>query len=430
MIRGLSQRLVPALLAAIALALPAAADEQVHALVERLQPALEPGAAAPTLSVGPDAIPALALLLDEGWIAAEWRSDGGPGVRLTTGLDEALLAALAAQPLVELRAFLGARAAAAPPPSEDQRRTALRVLARAGNAADVELLIELAAPPAEETGVPATRRRLLEQALGEVVARDPDAAWRVRERFARVDGSLLSSLVRGVAQAEADVALRALADLLTRRQTADPLLLAELGKVAERVSPPADELVLAAVRACLDSPPCAVLAAQALGALEDCDSAAVLIELLEVEDPNVAAAAGGALERIFGRGPRGARAWREWHAAELRWWNKESVVCFRELRSTDAAEAASAIRRVAGHRIYRHELATALAHCLTRREPDLVRLACGALADVGSAAAVPALIEALSHVDPEISAAAHAALQRITGRDLPPDPEAWSRATA
>ena len=404
-------------------------------LVALVQPCLPPAevdaAALETLAQGLAArgvrTPELARLLEEGLITAPARTDGGPRALLPPAVAEVLTGALCARPSAELSAHYGRLAGERP--SDAARDLGLRVLGASGQASDLTLLMYLASPPAGESGVPRRRRLAFETALAEVLSRHPGTVTSAGALFEDAESSLVTPLVRAVASVETPQALRVLTGCLSRRAGFNPLLLSEITQLAERVPHPVDEYVLSGVRLHLDSarPGETILAANALGALEDYDAVPRLIGLLEAEDTNLRAAGSRALERVTLRSfGADAAAWARWYEDELDWWVHRSGRAFADLRSRDPHRTLSAVREVSERRMFRPELADELVGCLSRSEVEVVLVACRALGDLRSEVAVPELVRSLSHRDARVSAAALQSLRAITGLDHPADPEAWS----
>ncbi len=426
-------RVPAAALAALLLVLPCSAaggakDGEAAELLFAAMEAEEPdrGALRGGLrALGPDAIPELFGILAEGAV----RNEAGETRALTAAFDAAVLAVLTGQPLGLLRDFLDTVSASQAP--EPERRTAMRVLAEVGTEQDILLLIHLASPPAEEVGVPRSRRAVFEDSLGRILEREPKGAWALRSHFSDSEASLLAPMVRRIGALGTEDALHVLSTLLSRVGEADPIVLSEIAKIGDEVPHPVDEFVLTNVRSHLrgNDSTTVRLAMQALASLEDYDAAAALVQCLEHEDQNIRDTAGDALRKITSRNFRTEyRKWDTWYRDEMQWWTKESAACFRDLSSRDSTKALRAILEIGQHGMYRHELAQALAPVLERREPELVILACSTLGHFRSHGVVASLVDLLDHRDEEISSAAWSALKRITGRELPPDREQWSAA--
>jgi HEAT repeat protein len=80
-------------------------------------------------------------------------------------------------------------------------------------------------------------------------------------------------------------------------------------------------------------------------------------------------------------------------------------------------------------RLRRDELVERLVQLLADDDPGLRAMTCHVFAQLGSPAAVPALIERLSDVESTVANAAHGALGTLTRLDLPPEPAVWLAAT-
>jgi HEAT repeat protein len=119
--------------------------------------------------------------------------------------------------------------------------------------------------------------------------------------------------------------------------------------------------------------------------------------------------------------------WRQWYRTEQGWRSSEAARALADLGGDETA-AEPAVRSLAQHPLYRHELAPALAPALRHTSAAVRRLACDALARLGSWTAVDALVRALDDADPSVAEAAHAALVRLTGWDQPHRSEAWRLA--
>ena len=423
------------LLASIGAAPGAAeSEDSFQAVVEQVQPFLLAEANAAQLTPiltrgGPDAIPDMARLLDQGRMLAAWRTDGGPTVTFSTEVDAALIAAIAAQPRHEVLAYLESVSAAFA--DEGPRRTAMRVLAEIGKSPDVQLLVHLASPPPESAGVPRSRRLVFEEALCRILDRDPEGKWVLKRIFTNIEASLLGPVVRSISTDASAETLSVLAGLLGRAEGVDALILLHVAKLGEAVPQPIDEGTLGNVRFRLSDSDrfVAALAIRAIASLGDYESIPNLISHVAGEDELLCEAADRALERIsmrtFHADPR---AWEGWYTEETDWWARESVRCFKEINSTDSAVAIRAIREASTRRLYRHDLSRAIAPGLDRQEPEAVRLTAATLGALGSRTALQDLIRALDRSDPVIVSAALAALQRITRLELPADPELWKDA--
>jgi hypothetical protein len=418
-----------AVLATAVLALPTLAAARDGSAVQ--------AAIAARLERGPDALeadlarmgtPAIAPLFDvlaQDAVPAEWGS-GEADVALSADARAAVLGALAAMPLGSLREHL-ALVAAEPDRGERRVGAALAVLDRAGTARDVALCARLAAPLEPGALVPRARRTEFERTLLAIAARDVGTGAALRGVFRELEPSLLAPAVRCIAAGSPAEAIELLASLLDRVAAIDGLLLVEIARVGALVPRPIAGQVLAAVRPSLGSNDVneVLLAARALGGLDDFDAVPRLIVLLEANDERIREAADEALQRMTGRTFRSsARAWGTWYSAELEWWQGADRT-LAQVKHADPAVALAALHQISGHRIHRHEIARAVATVLERPERELGLVACSILRSLASRAAVPALVRALAHGDADVAAAALKALRTLTGSSYAADDPAW-----
>lgn len=373
------------------------------------------------------AVPLLIGMLEEGVLPPTGGAEAGDAVLLPSELEQVLLGALWAQPVSSLVPHL--ESIAANDGSDAARVTGMRVLAGVGRASEVELLVHLASPPAGETSVPVVRRDAFEQALTEMLERDPGGVWALRDLFTGLAEGLLAPVVRAIGSLETPDALHALSGLLGRVHLADSILLAEITRLGEVVPHPINEYVLAQVRRHLVSrdPILVRHAMLASGSLEDYEAIPALLEVLDSPDHGLRETARGALRQISDRDFRTSqRAWEHWYGSEVRWWEAEASACFARLDHHDPAVALRAVLEVGNHRIFRHRLAEELGRMLSRHEPEVLILACSTLEQLGSESAVTALLRVMENRNVPVREAAWRALRTITGRDLPLDPAAWA----
>lgn len=334
---------------------------------------------------------------------------------ISDDLERALVEAVSRAPRADLVRFLDQLSARETTPAEVE--VALRILALAGEASELELARRLAVRHASEAGAPMPVRQAFEAAYGSIARRDPRAlqsAWRL---YQDVDRTLADALIRALGTLEGPAAVGALAGLLGTRRELDLRVLGELARVARSLPLPAPGPVREAVRPYLnDADPALQRAAcRASLALQDVDALPIWIELLDGER-ELARAAHEALQRLTRKALRPDPAqWEQWHRRELAEWRLADGRAAGVL-SRDRAVAVESILALGRTRLFRHDAARMVAAGLERPEPDLVRLCCQVLGELGSPAGESALRSATAHDDEGVRAAAALALERLRAR--------------
>lgn len=334
---------------------------------------------------------------------------------------DAALAALAAVPPAELREGLEVVAERGDEPERDAALLAAGVV---GDGEHLTLIVQLATP-AHGARSHALEARL-EAAVGALLERRPAAARRVGDAFGAAGAYLRPALLRALGRLPAELELETLVELLADPDGDEVAVLLALARCAPR-APPADERLRAHVRASLRGGDPRVLqaAARAVAALEDDGALADLVALLSAEAP-VPAAARDALRRLAGVDLGERRGvWEGWLRAERAWWREHGARAGELLAGPDPAAAARVVRELAHRRVDRAGAAAALAVGLRRDEPELVRLACAALGQLGERRALPELRSLLDHEDPTVREAAARAARRLETPD--PGPETARR---
>jgi len=366
-------------------------------------------------------------LLAEGRIPADWSREADAPAALGPDSLVALRGALGKVPIEELRPFF--ETVVADEPRLDRRQVCVETLGALGTRRDLRLVIDLATPADELVRVlPRSLRKAYEGALRAILARDPAGLGSLQDVFAHLHPGLGSATIDALGDVPAEAALTTLVALLGTVRELDAYLLTTIAKLGPSVRLPVGEDVLARVRGFLSSPDPALVqaAVRASGRLEDYDAIPTLLEMLTQGDQNQRTSAHVALGDITGLPLRAdVRIWRAWYDSESLWWQVESAGVFRDLEEPDELRVSGAINEVTRQRLYRHERASALLPVLDRDQPELVVMACRSLAQVGSRVAVPRLVLALEHPDWNIRRAAWTALVRITGKELPPEADAW-----
>lgn len=289
----------------------------------------------------------------------------------------------------------------------------------------------LASPKSKEQRPHRAAVKALEQTLSARLRAHPNEALSLEEHVTDGHPGLVQSIVRAAGRAPSTETLDFLLWVLSEKPELDLLILAELGRVTiTSGSQPTIELerrvdsFLSSTRSALRRE-----AALVAGRLELFNSVPRLIGLLSDENGGVADNALWALERItnerLGLGPE---RWSRWHRRELAWWSLEARTAFEALRSSDPTEISRGLRQLSGHNHFRHAISEEIALVLNCEEGFLVAQACAALCALRSPVALEPLRQALLHDSKSAPLAAWEALKALTGRDLPPNPEAWAQA--
>jgi HEAT repeat protein len=337
----------------------------------------------------------------------------GPERALERTEEAALAQALASFGTGPLRPFLRRRLGADAPGEE--RLAALYVLARVGTSDDVSLL------RAAVQGFGPGLTDALQEACTGVLGRDPRALERLRRWMLEAPLESATALAHALGRSAGPPALSALASSLGFRTELDPELLAEIAPLAARAPKPLEEDVLEPIEDALQGSDEQVLraAALALGHAQHLEALPRLVELLKHENRGVRAAAEWALEHGTGLrfGADGER-WLAWLRAERAWLEKNGPRLRAELHARAAEVAIRALAELSCHRWRRHELALAAVVGLEHESPLVRRLACTALARIGSRAAAAGLRRALDDEDESVARAARQALEAL-GLDAP-----------
>ncbi len=374
---------------------------EVAAILREAERVPPPGAsvlASQLARLGKDAIPDLLSVLAHGL------EEGGPPGALE---QDALLQALASFGAPSIRAVAEARLRSEAPPED--RGALLRVLGRVGSSQD----IALARRAAECGGADGLEPAILEAIAG-ILQRDPRGVEPVRRWILESTPDLGTTVVRAAGASGCGAALPMLAGLLGYRSILDPVLISEIGRIADGAPKPIDRAVTEPVAGFLDGddPQLVREAALALGRAEDCDSAEQLIALLGHEDRGVREAVSWALERSTGMRFRGdAVRWSSWLRVESLWFEQEGPKLPYRLRSQELGIAARALGQISQHRYRRHQLAQEAGAALENESASVRALACLTLARLASSAAIPALREALEDPDDSVIRAATGALK-------------------
>ena len=339
---------------------------------------------------------------------------------------EEVLAALAASDRAKVLAEVALLLAGTP--SAGEQTAAVRIFGACGDGRHVAALLEVAQRAGGAT--PTLRfREVVEKSLASLLVRVPAGFAELRQMWTSVPGELRGAALKAVGETRRPEALEFLQGVLRLDPDACDSVLGQVARLAPYAAGDTESLA-AEIRALLASqePGRPQAAAIALGALGDEDAVPPLVDLLASADAPTRGAASWALRRITGLDLRDHALWSAWLARERAWLPESAPHAFEMLASSRPEDATRAIRDVAGHRLARDLRSRKLAGALQHADAYVRHLAAEALAQSGSRAAAPALVEALADPTPAVADAALAALRAITGLELPPQADLWHAA--
>jgi hypothetical protein len=362
---------------------------------------------------------------------------GGPRLELDPSTQASLVACVRLWPAQEVLGELAAGLSAHASPAE--RLVALRLASATSDPACVPLAIQILAgldPVHLQSGPVQDAAEAAWYTLFQ--GRGGDAALGVLAgRLTSLDPALLPGLIRALARLERGAAVPLLERLEFTSPSLDAVLLEALG-----ATPPWDERVLDGsvarlLRRRLADEDAGVrrAAAMALARLRGGAAAPDLVALLADEpDSRVRRAALLALRALSGLDwpDQDSERWASWLAKEEAWLASRSATLLETAETAAPAEAATALREISMHGLFRERLAQELEAVLARPETEVVMAALGALARLGAGSAVAPLAELLEDPRPGVPAAALAALRASTENRCPADPverEAWIAAS-
>jgi len=167
-------------------------------------------------------------------------------------------------------------------------------------------------------------------------------------------------------------------------------------------------------------------AALALARMGDDDCCAALIAMLDSKNSLTINIAEKSLNLLTGTAlGRESKAWSAWRERETRWFDTEYPRILEVLDGGDLKVTSEAIHELVSHRMFRHDAAIAIRPLLLREEAETQRTACVALGLVGSARALPWLLEKFGSFDESVRNEAYTAMKKITGLALPLDDDSW-----
>jgi HEAT repeat protein len=273
----------------------------------------------------------------------------------------------------------------------------------------------------------------IEESLVKLAAKNPRLVRRLEQMLVDSPTDFAPLLARTLTAARIPTALRALPTCMGRDAALDLCALQELAKIGARFDPDLDPEATKRMRLLLDSPDGDVqrAAATVLARIGDAQSFPAIVAKLSSADPLTVGAARWSLETMSGvKLGNNTDAWTAWYAEQQEWLEETLPMLSEDLVSPDPTHVKSAATQLLQRKFHRHEVAAALQPMLALEDPAAQRLACEALAHMGSPRAVPWLLEKLDSPHTEIRHAAWTGLRELTKTDLPLDVLAWRVALA
>lgn len=273
----------------------------------------------------------------------------------------------------------------------------------------------------------------VEDALARQLEQRPASAARLEQKVLHGKPELVPSILRVLAKTpslrSATIAVRAFG----RNTELDLVVSQQLAAMSRNGCVAPTEYVLAAVRRRLTHADARVQRAAivVLGQWSDQESFAELTEYLSSRDVLLAAAAQASLKTMAGvdLGPD-APTWRAWEDEQHEWWSEHGESLSLQLDSEDPGQVFAALTQMLEHPYFRHAIAERVGTLLGRSDASIFAAACDALVSLRSGYGVQPLVEVLGLADAQRSALAYAALRKLTGLNLPPAHDGWSRALA
>jgi len=273
-------------------------------------------------------------------------------------------------------------------------------------------------------------RSAFEGALAQQLARVQDDQDQLHRLDRKCGFEQRALLVRAAGSTSTQGAIRYLASLIGRDEDLDRLVVREVARIAAAQDVVLDAFHLTGLRQLIFSadPELRRLATAALGALGDVDSFELLTGFLDSSDPIEQGTARRSLQDISGV-DLGAesKSWTSWYEAEQTWWDKQARNELDRLRSVDPREIHAAMAALVRHPLFRDSISDELGPLASHEDSVVASSACRALARLRSPAAIPWLIEVLADDDEARRKHAADVLRGLTGLDLPPDHQAWTR---
>ncbi len=340
--------------------------------------------------LGPDALPASLLVLDECGLPAI----DGAEAQITSELQEKLL--LDALTRWEAGFVWAAveNSIAVPKGKEATlcvRRAAILAAGSCALPTEVKRLAAIALLP-NEKAVDTRIEGALLAAAKRVYARKPEGLTALANSWNQFRPPLLPAILKAAGAGGNPRALEFLAQMLNQSNDLRAVALAELARQRAPTEFPAG--LLENLRALLDPDypmPCQS-ACSAIASLGDYDSVDALVELLSAPSDGIRASAYGALCRLSGISlPPQETSWHVWRVQEGAWFEEREPTLLSDIEEGSEQAAQDAMLEMSAHRWERHRLSDIVAEGLNRPEESVRGLACSVLGQLGSPRARAAL---------------------------------------
>ncbi|MCK6447471.1 MAG: HEAT repeat domain-containing protein [Planctomycetes bacterium] len=327
--------------------------------------------------------------------------------------------------------------------NQPRRRAALVLYGRLGDRTHIDELFTLAAPTVERSSasldespkleVDDVLEETLRNSLAEILRREPLAVPRLNSTWRSLPQPLLQTAIFAVGDVRDGRGLALAVDAAFAHPELLPLSAAQIAVIGRSPDVSVNVRAIEFLHTSRDKASAHVACAieRALAVLEDEDSVQTWIEQLGADDAALRSAAHWSLQHVskLEYAPL-ADTWQVWWNAEREWFDRNYDRLLGDLAKPNPSVVASALRELANRRTRRHEIAVEIARLLEASRPTIRKLACEALAELGSIDVLPELTRALRDEDEGVANAAWRALSGLSGRHFALDSVEWDELVA
>lgn len=308
----------------------------------------------------------------------------------------------------------------------DRRRAVVQFLGAVGRGTEILRLLGIAITE-EETKIDSSMARATREAITSILVRDPVAFGVLEGSFPALRSETLPLVVEALGATADQRAFGFLCLAARAHKNLRRLVLDQVPAVGGASEDALNIEMRGYARATIrrDLPECQS-AIRAAATLRDAGSIPALIMLFNGEHDDLEVAAAAALREMTGMAFESRTGWTRWYEAERAWMVAERAAAFQKLYSSDHRQVSEALDSIAPHALVRDEFLSVLGDLLRTRPVEIRLLVCRAFQESGAREGIGELVLALKNESSSVVAAAHHALQSLTGRDLPLDPELWS----